>query len=201
MKIIHLFSYLFLLTLIWSCSKEFDPDDYRDGQLVTIYLDHYIGWELSSIYVDAAYERPLSTFIEGFSDRELGYRYAVQARVKEAPKNLMDTPPYWFVYVKTLDKAKVENEVFTLGLVYSSITGFTVTIHEEEDQYYFSRKYPLKPENESVTKKLEEVVQRAHEIGDTDSPIFATAIASHDLDHWGQAFIVHDVKIEAITYN
>lgn len=199
MKITRLFLFpLFLL--LSSCSKEFDPDDYRDGQLVTIYVDHYIGGEMSSIYADAAFERPLWTYIEGFSDRELGHRYAVRARVKKAPKNLMDSPPYWFVYVKTLEKEKVGNEVFTLELVYSSIHGHSIAIHQEEERYYYFRQYELKPENESVTPKLAEVLQRAHESG-ADSHIHATAIASHDLDRWGKAFIVHDVRIEEIRHN
>lgn len=197
MKKLIIASALFLL--FQSCSKEFDPDDFRDGQVVTIYVDHYRSGFDNRIFSDTHLTQSLGTYITGFDNRELGFRYAVKARARKHPHPVMDAPQYWFEYISTISKTRVDNEIFSISLTYTTLE-YVVAVSKDNERYLYHNVYELKPENDEVAAKLDEVIAHREAVNTGQYYVAASASVSHDPDNWGAGLIVHEGDINIVHY-
>lgn len=195
---------LLFITLLFfvfqSCSKDdvFNPEKVKDGQVVTIYLNHYLHAGRQEIYTDNALSREAGTYVTGFGARELGYVYAVSARVKKAPRGLMDAPSYWFEYINTVSKTRVDDDDSFEVLLTSMTVGYYIALRKEGGKYVFAENYEAKPLTDAIAAKLDEVIALQEPVDNGEFYAWVMAKMSHDPDNWGSSVIVHEVDINIL---
>ncbi|RAJ79035.1 hypothetical protein CLV59_10695 [Chitinophaga dinghuensis] len=188
------FYLLLALTLLFvACRKEnFDANSPKDGQVISLFVDHYITGGDGHYFLNTDRNVKLNTYVQNF-ERELGYTYVIKAKVVRPNQPPQDGPSYWFEYQATLNKEKyVGKDTLTLpvfGFVAPSDAVFLRKVNGT--LLYLSTK--LIPANDNVKATLDSIYNAAPQILDKQPrPNFALKVQYAPNDY--SSYIVHSVK-------
>lgn len=194
----HLYLLLSITLLFAACSKDkFDPLKPKNGQEVELFVDHYMSGSDARIFLNANRNERLSTGVENFSGRELGYTYVIKAKVVVPAQPVMDGPSYWFDYVKTISQEKYQGQDTITLPIYGAVGPFpAVFVRKETDQYMYTGGQ-LIPVNNTVKANLDTAIAQAREILSQSMPAKpGTLYVKHDPDNYGKGYIVYRVVLQ-----
>ncbi|MFC3560904.1 hypothetical protein [Pedobacter jamesrossensis] len=187
---------LFLMLLSFGCSKEaVNP---KNGQIVELFVDHYEETGNQRIYLLPKNEK-ITTYLEGFSERELGYTYKVSAKAYYPKEPPQDGPDNWFIFEKVLSKTLSNNaELFTISLKYNSLFGSNIAFAYRNQVFEYGN-YVLRPENDAVKKQLEDLLLLIPKF-QTDYQYAANVIINatviHDPSNRAKGYLVKSVTVK-----
>ena len=191
------FYFLFSIALLFmACSKDkFDPSDPKNGQEVELFLDHYTTGTSIGIFLDADKKQPFYTYVDNFSEREMGYTYIIKAKVvrpKEAPQ---DGHSYWFDYEKTIRRDKYQGlDTFALPLFGAGGPFSYFCLRKEADQYSYNGA-PLTAFDAQVKADLETALEQGPPLLNTASTARTTMTlrVQHDPNNYSKGYLVYKV--------
>ncbi|MFC4213192.1 hypothetical protein ACFOWA_18510 [Pedobacter lithocola] len=184
---------IFLIAILFGCSKQSE-----NGKIVELYVDHYEQAGKQMIY-SLPEKSPITTYLEGFNERELGYTYKVKAQIYKPEVAPQDGPDRWYVFMKVISKEIFSStEPFEISLKTSSLFATPLAIRLQNQIFYYGN-YILTPENDAVRKQLEEVIALKNKL-DTDAKYAATVLINatvvHDPNNRRNGYLVKSVKIQ-----
>jgi len=184
---------LFLMMFSFGCSK-----DSENGKIVELFVDHYAESGKQMIYT-LPQKEPVTTYLEGFDERELGNTYVVRAQVYIPEVAPQDGPNRWYKFIKVTKKdVYTGTESFQISLKTSSIFATSIAVRLENQIFYYGS-YILRPENDVVKKQLEEVLALRPKF-ETDSQyaakVLIDATVIHDPNNRSNGYLVKSVKIQ-----
>jgi hypothetical protein len=194
----HIYFLLSFTLLFAACSKDkFDPMKPKHGQVVELFVDHYISGSDARIFVNANRNEHLSTGVKNFSTRELGYTYVIKARVVAPDEPPMDGPSYWFDYINTISKDKYQGQDTLTLPIYGAVGPFpAIFVRKETGQYYYSDGQ-LAPFDNTVKANLDTAIVRAQELLMQSPPPQPGALyVKHDPNNYGKGYIVYRVVLQ-----
>ncbi|GGI27621.1 hypothetical protein GCM10008119_28560 [Pedobacter mendelii] len=181
------------MILSFGCKK-----DSENGQVIELFVDHYADSGGQMIYT-LPKKTLITTYLEGFDERELGNTYKVKAEVYIPEVPPQDGPSRWYKFVKVISKAVYTGtESFNISLKTSSIFSTTIAVRLENQIFYYGS-YILRPENDAVKKQLEDVLALRSKF-QTDSQyaaqVLIDATVIHDPNNRSNGYLVKLVKIQ-----
>jgi hypothetical protein len=194
----HFYLLLTLTLLLAACSKdEFDPLKPKNGEVVELFVDHYISGSDQRIFLSADRKKSLGTYVDKFPGRELGYTYVVKAKVVVPSEYLWDGPSYWFDYIETIRKEKFQGQDTLTLPIYGAVGPFpTIFVRKETDQYYYSEGR-LTPVDNTVKANLDTAIAKAGTLLDQLPPPKPGALyVKHDPNNYGKGYIVYRVVLQ-----
>lgn len=187
---------LFILLLSFGCKK--DSENPKNGQIVELFVDHYE--ETNSQRISLLPKKELiTTYLEGFADRELGYTYSVRAKAYYPKEPPQDGPSNWYVFEKVLSKQIYDNTAsFVISLKYSGLFGSNIAFAVRSQIFEYGN-YTLRPENDAVKKQLEDVLLLRSKL-QSDYQYAATvtisATVTHDPNNRSKGYLVKGVTVQ-----
>ena len=187
---------LFILLLSFGCSKEsVNP---KDGQIVELFVDHYE--EANSQRVSLLPGKELiTTYLQGFDERELGYTYKVRAKAYYPKEPPQDGPSNWFIFEKVLSKEIYNStEPFVISLKSNGLFGSSIAFAFRNQVFEYGN-YTLKPENDVVKKQLEDVLllrSRFESDYQYALKVIINAVVIHDPNNRSKGYIVKSVAVQ-----
>ena len=187
---------LLIILLSFGCSKEsINP---KDGQIVELFVDHYAETSNQRISLLPGKEL-ITTYLEGFDERELGYTYKVRARTFYPKVPPQDGPNNWFIFEKVLSKEVYNStEPFNISLKYNGLFGSGIAFAFRNQVFEYGN-YTLKPENDAVKKQLEEVLLLRSKL-ESDYQyaikVIINAEVIHDPSNRSKGYIVKSVAVQ-----
>lgn len=196
----HFYLLLTITLLFAACSKDkdkFDPSKPKDGQVLDLFVDHYISGSDARIFLNANRNERLSTAVEDFTTRELGYTYVIKAKVVAPAQPPIDGPSYWFDYMETIRKDKYEGQDTITLPIYGAVGPFpAVFVHKAADKYLYTGG-ELTPVNDAVKANLDSAIAKARALLMQSTPAKPGALyVKHNPDNFGKSYIVYRVVIQ-----
>ena len=194
----HLFLLLTITLLFAACSKDkFDPSKPKDGQVVDLFVDHYISGSDARIFLNSNRNERLGTAVEDFTTRELGYTYVIKAKVVAPAQPPIDGPSYWFSYVETIRKDKYEGQDTITLPIYGAVGPYpAVFVRKETDKYLYTGG-ELAPFNDAVKANLDSAIAKARVLLMQSPPAKPGALyVKHNPDNYAKSYIVYRVVIQ-----
>ncbi|RYD80682.1 MAG: hypothetical protein EOP55_01540 [Sphingobacteriales bacterium] len=184
---------LFLMMLSFGCSKNSE-----NGKTVELFVDHYEGSGKQMIYTLPQKEL-ITTYLEGFDERELGNTYIVKAQIYIPEVAPQDGPSRWYKFVKVIKKdVYTSMEPFQISLKTSTIFYTSIAVRLQNQIFYYGS-YILRPENDAVKKQLEEVLALRPKF-ETNSQyaesVLIDATVVHDPNNRSGGYLVKSVTIK-----
>jgi archaellin len=182
--------------LLMACSKDkFDPSDPKNGQEVELFLDHYTTGGSSRIFLNTDKKEAFYSYVDNFSEREMGYTYIIKARVVRPKEPLQDGPSYWFNYEKTIRQDKYQGlDTFALPLFGAAGPFSYFCLRKEADKYYYNGA-PLTAFDNQVKADFDAVLEQGPPLLNTSSPSRTTMTlrVQHDPNNYSKGYLVYKV--------
>ncbi|HEY0608142.1 MAG TPA: hypothetical protein VGD35_00770 [Chitinophaga sp.] len=194
----HLYLLLSITLLFAACSKDkFDPSKPRHGQVVELFVDHYMSGSDSRVFLNANRNEHLSTGVEKFSSRELGFTYVIKAKTVVPKEPPMDGHSYWFEYIETIRKEKYEGQDTIVLPIYGGIGPFPAAfVYKSADEYRYTGGQ-LAPFDNTVKANLDTAIARARVLLSGPTPAKPGALyVKHNPDNYGKGYVVYRVVIQ-----
>jgi len=195
----HVYLFLSFTLLLAACSKddEFDRLNPKNGQVVELFVDHYISGSDQRIFLNADRKETLGTYVDKFPARELGYTYVIKAKVVVPSAEIMDVPSYWFDYISSIRKDKYEGQDTLTLPIYGAVGPFpAVFVRKDADQYLYSMGQLTAADN-TVKANLDSAIAKAGVLLAQQPPAKPGALyVKHDPNNYGKGYIVYRVVIQ-----
>lgn len=194
----HLLLLLFCILTFASCKKEkFDEYNPKNGQVIEIFADHYQTGTDARLFTGPDKQRHLSSNVENFPYREMGYTYLILAKVVVPESPVMDGPSYWFSFIKTSRREKYTGkDTFALPLLSFNFPGPYFSLKKEANLFYYSTlgsTHPLVPANADILSELEAVYATRTAVLDGQDRTVRNIYVQHDPANYTNGYIVYKV--------
>lgn len=187
---------LFIIILAIGCSK--DSINSKSGKTVELFVDHFAETGSQKISLLPKKEQ-ITTYLEGFDERELGYTYTVRAKTYYPKVPPQDGPDNWYIFEKVLSKQLYSSsEPFTISLKNSSLFGTNIAFALRNQVFEYGS-YTLRPENDAVKKQLEDLLllnpklQADYQYA---AKVIINATVIHDPNNRSKSYLVKNVTIQ-----
>lgn len=187
---------LIVVLLSLGCSKEsINP---KNGQVVELFVDHYEETGNQRISLLPKNEK-ITTYLEGFDGRELGYTYKVRAKAYYPKVPPQDGPDNWFIFDKVLSRDMYNSaETFTISLKYNGLFGSNIAFAFRNQVFEYGN-YTLRAESDVVKKQLEDVLLLNSKL-QTDyqyaAKVVINATVTHDPNNRSKGYLVKNVTVQ-----
>jgi len=192
----HFYSLFFIAFLLMACSKDkFDLSDPKNGQEVELFLDHYTTGGDSRVFLNTDKKEAAYTYVDKFTEREMGYTYIIKAVVVKPKEPLMDGPSYWFEYKKTIHQDKYQGrDTFALPLFASAGPFSFFCLRKEAEQYYYNGA-PLTVFDSQVKADFDKAIEQGPPLLNTASTARSTMTlrVQHDPNNYTKGYLVYKV--------
>ncbi|MBV8251325.1 MAG: hypothetical protein JO154_01860 [Chitinophaga sp.] len=151
----HLYLLVALALLFVACRKE-NSDSPKDGQIMSVFVDHYATGGDGRYFLNADKKVKLYTFIHDFQ-REPGYTYIIKAKVVRPKEPLQDGPGYWLEYLATIYKEKYEGKDTLTLPVFGFVAPSEAVFLRKENATLFYLGTKLIPNDNKVQATLDSI--------------------------------------------
>lgn len=192
----HFYLVLSVALLCMACSKDkFDRSDPKNGQEVDLFLDHYTTGTDVRVFYDKDKKESTHTYVDKFSDRELGYTYMIRAKVVRPKDPPQDGASYWFEYIRTISSDKYQGtDTLAFPLFGASGPFNYFCLRKEAGKYYYNT-FPLTAFDDQVKEDLAKALETGPSLMET-WPRSMTIYVLHDPANYTKGYIVYKVALK-----